>query len=318
MRVPLSLIFTSIVGLSGAVMPGRAIAAFSVTPTADPQALRTALFGDIPRIASGSSSLPPPISIIQFNLGGPNNITNAYAQFNAGSFQDLGLSRGLVMSTGTPTNLAGPNCADGVNPYRLALATCRDRLLPNTPAPNADLNSDFRTPSLNPPDQVVLDIIFEASQPGSLNFKYVFGSEEFPEFVPPPNRPSDRFRVLLADVNDPRQPILRGENQITVSTAAFKSNRIGAPNSLTTALDGYTNPIQVRLPFQTGRNRLVFSIEDIGLNRDGTNDDSYDSVALIEQISVETTAPPSIPTPSLLFGVVWMSYLRWRDRRQSL
>lgn len=315
MRVPASLIITTIVSVSWPVMPGRAISAvilppFSITPTADPQALRTALLGDVPRISSRSTSPSPPISVIQFNIAGPNNITAGYAQFNAGSFRDLGLSQGIVMSTGNPANLAAPNCADGVKPYRQELATCHDRIPANGQPPQADLNSDFRDDTRNPLDQVVLDILFEATQPGSLNFSYVFGSEEFPEFIPPPNTPSDRFRVLLADINDPLRPILRGEHQIDVSTAIFKSNLIGNTNSLTTAIDGYTNPIAVKLPFQTGRNRLVFSIEDVG-------DDAYDSVAFIEQISVETTPAPSVPTPSLLFGAIWMSYRCWRDRRRS-
>jgi hypothetical protein len=267
--------------------------AFSVTQTSDPAQLQARLFG--------ASS---PLTITQFNLG---PIPAAFGLFQEDDF--LGLGQGLVISTGEVNRLAGVNCADGSSP---------DRSCSNPALPRADLNFDFANVDpvtkkvlSNPLDRVSLDIRFEATQSGWLNFNYVFGSEEFPEFVPASKTtPSDILYILLADANN----VLRGSKSTNVFTAfnstGFNPNLIGAPNSLKTPLDGYTAPIQVMMPFTKGSNHLIFSLEDV-------NGDGYDSAVFLQQISVQTDKPPSVPTPSLLFGFTCMGWRRWRDRHKS-
>jgi hypothetical protein len=272
------------------LLPLRAIAFSVTTPVVTPAQtreaqLQTRLFGNT-----------TPLQITTFNLG---DIPLGFGLFQDDDF--LGLGQGLVMSTGKVDRLAGVNTADGSDPSN----------------PEADLNFDFTNtdpatgnPFIDPitgktltapKDRIVLDILFNADQSGSLNFNYVFGSEEFPEFVPAnPLAASDIFRVLLADSNNQ----LQFNTATSVANAAFKANPIGNPN---TPLDGYTNPIGVRIPFQQGRNRLIFTIEDVG-------DEGYDSTAFLQQISVQMDPVASVPTPPLLFGFAWMGFLRWRDR----
>lgn len=314
----ISILVPSLITIGSlSLLPLRAIA-FSVTQSSDRAALQSRLFGDAPQL-----------NITQFDLG---QIPAGFGLFQHDNF--LGLGQGMVMSTGSIVqcvangvidrnckkngaviveNLSGVNCADGVNPaLNPPDPSCAARL--NTTSktgetvPGSDLNSDFNVVDpitgeevSNPLDRIVLDILFNAERSGSLNFNYVFGSEEFPEFVPPnQSYASDIFRVMLADSNNQ----LRFNTYSSVASAAFKPNPIGNPN---TPLDGYTDPIGVRIPFQQGRNRLIFTIEDVG-------DEGYDSTVFLQQISVESVQAQSVPTPPLMFGFAWMGFLRWRDR----
>jgi hypothetical protein len=289
----ISVLVPGLVTIATLSLSATSAIAFSVTQTSDPAQLQARLFG--------ASS---PLTITQFNLG---PIPAAFGLFQEDDF--LGLGQGLVISTGEVNRLAGANCADGRNP---------DLSCSNPALPRADLNFDFANVDpvtkkilSNPLDRVSLDIRFEATQSGWLNFNYVFGSEEFPEFVPASKTtPSDILYILLADANN----VLRASKSTNVFTAfnstGFNPNLIGAPNSLKTPLDGYTAPIQVMMPFTKGSNHLIFSLEDV-------NGDGYDSAVFLQQISVQTDKPQPVPTPSLLFGFAWMGWRRWRDRRKA-
>jgi hypothetical protein len=287
--------------------------AFSVTQTSDRAGLQARLFGDTTSI-----------NITQFNFN--QAFPSAYGRFDGGDFLGLMQSQGLVLSTGQVNGLAGVNCADGVNAYRQDLQVCRDRLDRAKPIPNADLNVDFSTDPNPPPgfanaprDQIFLDIVFQSENSGRLSFDYVFGSEEYPEFVPSDrSAPSDIFYALLYGSPDQQKFDLKPSFQQATSVASafnakapkFNRNLIGDSYSLTTPLDAYTKPIQTVIPFKSGINHLILGIDDV-------NDDAYDSAVFLQQISVQTDKPPSVPTPSLLFGLTWMGWRRWRDRRKA-
>jgi hypothetical protein len=286
--------------------------AFSVTQTSDPAQLQARLFGDAPSI-----------NITRFNLG---DIPAGFGLFQQDDF--MGLGQGLVMSTGEVNRLAGVNCADGVNAYRRDLPVCRDRVDPTKPIPPADLTFDFakvdpvtKEVLSNPLDRIVLDIVFSAKNSGRLNFNYVFGSEEYPEFVPADRlATSDIFYTLLYGSADQQTFNPTPSTQQAISVASiftdpnlFNANLIGAPNSLKTPLDAYSKTFRSSIPFQAGMNRLIFGIDDRGV----LTGDGYDSAVFLQQISVQTDKPPSVPTPSLLFGFAWMGWRRWHDRRKA-
>jgi hypothetical protein len=312
----ISVLFPSLMTIAGlGLMPLRAIGAtmqplpFTVTQTSDSAKLKAALFGDT-----------TPLTIdARVNLG---QIPGGIGQFQNGDF--LGLGQGLVMSTGSIEQciangkldpncekpgtvrlsvLSGVNCADGVNSSQLD-TNCLGRLQLSRPyiegqalPPGTDLNSDFRVIEpvtgkvlKNPFDRIELDFLFNADQPGNLVFKYVFGSEEFPEFVPSNSSiDSDIFRVRL--VNSSNQEFNAFQNIFTAFNAdadpdTYIVNPIG--NGLT-PLDGYTKPIELIIPFTAGQNRLFFSIEDVG-------DEAYDSAAFIQLTSVQMRPVESVPT----------------------
>jgi hypothetical protein len=287
----ISVLVPGLVTIATLSLPATPAIAFSVTQTSDPAQLQTRLFGDTTAL-----------NITQFNLG---QIPAGFGQFEQAGFFGLSGS-GLVMSTGQVDRLAGVNQS------------------------GMDLNFDFSSdpnavplPGLpaGPRDRVTLDIWFEASQSGRLNFNYVFGSEEWPNSAPINAQDTgDIFRVLLADANN----VVRVSKATSVNSAVFNNNPIG---NLVTPLDRYTNPISLSVPFAVGRNRLILSIEDADLQSIiyeagvakivKTPDDGYDSAVFLQQISVQTDKPPSVPTPSLLFGLTWMGWRRWRDRHKS-
>jgi hypothetical protein len=296
-----SILFPSLMTIGSlGLMPMQAIAFSVTTPVITPEQtlesqLQRRLFGDSSRLTN-----------ISLDLGA---ITAAYGLFDQDDF--LGLGQGLVMSTGQVSSLAGVNCADGVNP---ALdvdrnPSCTGRLQ----APATDLNFDFTNKNpgsnvlANPPDDIWLKVKFNAAQAGQLSFKYVFGSEEYPEFKPskpgdPPTPGNDLF--LFGMVNQQQSAWIGGSS---VEKATFNSNLIGQPNSLKTPLDGYTDPLTAVLRFTEGDNTLHLRLKDVG-------GEGFDSAVFLQQISVQIDPVQSVPTPPLIFGFAWMGFLRWRDR----
>jgi hypothetical protein len=284
------------------LMPMPAIALSVSTPVITPA---QPLEAQLQRRLFGDSS---PLTNISLDLGG---ITAAYGLFEQDDF--LGLGQGLVISTGQVNSLAGVNCADGAippggsSPSFRNDPSCTGRLQ----APATDLNFDFTNknpgPNVlsNPPDDIWLKVKFNAAQAGQLSFKYVFGSEEYPEFRP--SRPGNDFFVF-GIVNQQQSAWIGGSS---VEQARFNSNLIGQPNSLKTPLDGYTDPLTAVLQFAEGDNTLHLRLKDVG-------GEGYDSAALIQQFSVRMNPTPSVPTPSLLLGFTWMGWRRWRDRAKRL
>jgi hypothetical protein len=290
----------------GLTAPGAIGATLQVNQTSDPDQLQRILFGDA-----------PPINISRFDIG--SEVSGGYGQFRQGGF--LGLDQGLVMSTGEVEPIARPNCADG-----LVNLNC------NPLKPGADLNYDFvkfdadRNIIGNPLDSLILDIVFAAPQSGSLNLKYVFGSEEFPEFRLGQLIGDDIFYLMLADQNG--RVLFDQATSVSsiVNAKALKTNPVGSGEM---ALDGYTDPISVIIPFQAQQQyRLILGIQDAQIARTVTgpdgkpvtvleSDDGYDSAVFLQQISVQMDSAKSIPTPSLLLGFTWMGWRRWRDRRKS-
>jgi hypothetical protein len=302
--IPASIMAIVTLGLT---VPSTIAATLTVNQTGDPNQLQRILFGDA-----------PPIQISRFDISA--KISGGYGQFSQGGF--LGLDQGLVMSTGEIASIARKNCADG-----------RVNLTCNPLKPGADLNYDFAIFDEmgniveNPLDSIILDIAFVAPRPGSLDFKYVFGSEEFPEFRLGQQIGNDIFYLMLADQNGNLLFDQATSIDSIVAANAFKSNPAGGGEI---ALDGYTDPLSAIIPFKAQQQyRLILGIQDAQIARtivgpDGQtetvieSDDGYDSAVFLQQISVNMDPVASVPTPSLLFGFTWMGWRRWRDRRKRL
>lgn len=93
--------------------------------------------------------------------------TQAIGYFN-GQNSNIGLQDGIILSTGNATNAQGPNDDDGGNGYE-------DFNLPGY-APLTAIAGDPTN------DAAILEFDFVPIS-DSLSFRYVFGSEEYPEFV---------------------------------------------------------------------------------------------------------------------------------------
>jgi hypothetical protein len=260
--------------------------------------------------------------------------SNGLFDFSADDF--LGIRQGVVLSTGQTKDLIGANCADGVSRSRFD-SSCVGRLQDQFGRPVAseqefnpntiydrDLNTDFCIAGRScandvqrnlKDDQVVLSFLFDADRAGTLDLAYIFGSEEYPEYVLPHNAlegTGDSFKLRLENLDTGY--VL--QETVTVASLFAPDSRVKIDNTLNRlnanklALDGYTSPLQFRSNYGIGRNRLTLTLADVG-------DDFYDSAVFLQQLEINPDPPEPIPAPPLLFGFGWMGWLRWRDRRKS-
>lgn len=226
---------------------GTPASAFDVNPTTDPSNLQNSLFGS----TSGLSNITVSVT------GDPNAIglfSGANVPFNINS--------GVVLSTGNVEDTVGPNSS-----------TNQSTAFGGIPGVE---------------DLAQIDFTFDADATvNNLFFQYVFGSEEFPEFV-------------NAGVNDSFQLLLNGVNLATLPNGQLVnvdnlgpspdliSNPSGNPD---TQLDGYTRVLDFVGPLnQNASNTLSIQIQDVG-------DSILDSAVFIRGNSIGTAPPPPPTTP---------------------
>ncbi len=95
----------------------------------------------------------------------------AYGTFEAGDDSDLGLSKGLLLTTGDVFNALGPNSNDGITTEQFAPGDS-----------DLDYLSNLFGDSIASEDACIVELsVFAATN--ELTFEYVFGSEEYPEWV---------------------------------------------------------------------------------------------------------------------------------------
>lgn len=129
----------------------------------------------------------------------------AYGLFDAGDNSDLGLGRGLLLTSGQLSWAVGPNNdAGGGNIFEA------DNGLPGDP--DLDYLSDqFGDGSLSNDACIVeMDVIPASNE---LTFEYVFGSEEYPEFV---NQFNDIFAFLISGPGIVGDPNIGNQENIAV------------------------------------------------------------------------------------------------------
>ncbi len=279
------------------------VMAFCIRQTQDEQELMAGLLGH----SSG-------LSDIDLSLGEVS--TTGFGIYRGGDF--LGLSSGIVLSTGQVDRLVGRNCADGRSPLipEDQRQGCNGFVQDN----KTDLNTDLVDLEANQPliegsryrfpkDIVLLDLGFTA-EAGFLNLGYVFGSEEFVEAKPK----NDYLNIWLNGVNLAQ---LNDGQAVTVNNLVkpvgeefqlnpdYIDNAIIGPNPANqiTPLDGYTQLLHLRGPLLPGRNNLRIELGDGPLD-----DDGYDSAVFLSQIQVER-----VPGPSMLWGLLGLGGWKLRD-----
>lgn len=96
----------------------------------------------------------------------------SYATFSAGDNSDLGLGNGLLLTTGNAITAVGPNDSNGSFLGDLGQPGDIDLDVISTLFGNGELSQDACV--------IELDVFVNTNE---LSFEYVFGSEEYPEFV---------------------------------------------------------------------------------------------------------------------------------------
>lgn len=182
-----------------------------------------------------------------------------------GGAGSVGFADGIVLTTGTTACVAGPNNAVG----------CTGG------GTTTSLKFDFTSTS------------------GSVFFKYVFGSEEYNEFVG--SQFNDSFQLLLNGNNIALVP--GGGGVVTINnvncgsnSAFFRNNTTSVGNCLNQGLDlqydGLTTVLTAGATLLAGTNTFEFRVADVG-------DAALDSGVFIQAGSFSST-DPTVPEPGSL------------------
>jgi len=221
------------------------------------------------------------------------NITYSGFARALGTFADaagppvLGLSSGAILSSGSIHNIDGPNDDDAIS-------------VSNFPTPgDADLNgiSVFTTF-----DAAVLEFDFECTDIDRVSFRYVFGSDEYNEWVN--TNFNDPFGFFLNGANIALLPGGGGPVSVTnvslVNNSAFFINNditdFGIPTPHDVQADGFTVVLIAEAPINAGVNHIKLAIADAG-------DTILDSWVMIEGGSfncgsISQNTPPEITVPN--------------------
>jgi gliding motility-associated-like protein len=242
----------------------------------------------------------PPSSLVQDVLLGPgvivSNITfngnaSAVSRFTAAG-TNLGISSGIVMTTGTTfDNGSGPqgpnNQGSAGFDNNFGGSGILSAIIGGTPTFNsATLEFDF--------------IPFS----DTVRFKYVFGSEEYPEYAPPNNSAyNDVFGFfisgpgIIGNQNIARLPSgdivsINNVNAVT-NSAFFKENGDGSTGPYNASpvyiqYDGFTDVLTASSKVQCGKTyHLILAIADVG-------DAVFDSGIFLEANSLSSNTPVDI------------------------
>jgi len=225
-------------------------APFTITPTTNTTTLINQLLGT----TTGLSG-------ISVSLSGDPTAFGTYAS------DPFGLADGIVLSSGRVADIVGVNTR-----YTGGL----------------DLSTDFGGD--NAPDVTQMDISFVADGTSSLFFNYVFGSEEFPEFIGIFN---DSFSLILDGTNvaflhcGPTVAV----NNFTGSCFSELTLNPAGPSTVT-KLDAWTDVLTARLGLTPGAHTLRLDVRDAG-------NGNADSAVFIQG---GTAAPVPEPATMMLLG----------------
>lgn len=258
-----------------------------------------------------STATTPALMVQNVLLGGGLTATgitysgsaNARGTFN-GAASNIGFASGVILTTGNLTNAVGPNNTSGAS---------LGNLLPGDP----DL--DMIMAPTNSFDATILEFDFVATS-DTLKFNYVFGSEEYMEFVSTtPGGINDGFGFFISGpgisgpfsggaenialVPGTSLPVTMFNLNLNNNTAYYFDNGDGfgtgtAPDGLTVQYDGFTVPLTATAVLQCGSTyHIKMAIADGG-------DDILDSGVFIEEGSFVSTGNVLMSSSTTFGGAV--------------
>jgi gliding motility-associated-like protein len=143
----------------------------------------------------------------------------AYGTFEAAG-TDLGLESGLLMTTGRAVNAIGPNLLDGSNPLG-------NNFAPGDPDLDY-LSQQFGNGLLSQDACVIeLDVFVTADE---LTFEYIFGSDEYPEYVN--DNFNDIFAFLISGPGIDGDPNINNQRNIATIPSTDTPVQINSLNNL--------------------------------------------------------------------------------------
>jgi hypothetical protein len=234
------------------------------------------------------------------------SVTGNKAAFGTFTNDPFGLQSGVVLSTGKVTDIPGKNMKD------------------NLSTSGSDLNTDLGVKG-ETNDLTQLNLSFFAdSTAEKLFFKYVFASEEFPEFGG--SEYNDDFQLLLNGVNlatlsDGKAVTINNlvpnvENRATDHSDYINNPTLTGIAASIVKLDGFTKVLGFEgLLNKNQTNVLSIRIKDVG-------DGNLDSAVFIKGGSVEALPVEAVPEPMTMGGLMMGGAMlaagrKLRDRRRK-
>lgn len=186
---------------------------------------------------------------------GVTNVQMIGSPLQIGRFENggaLGLSSGLVMSTGLVENSGQPSSTFSSN----SLGTPGDTDIEAFGAAAGQFETNY--------DACAVIFNFQPLANGDISFTYIFASEEYPEFSG--SAFTDRFLFLVSENGGPYQNIafipgtttpveINTVNQFT-NNQYYVDNELG-PNAATFVFDGYTVPLTASFTAQLGSSYTI-------------------------------------------------------------
>ncbi|MCX6230773.1 MAG: choice-of-anchor L domain-containing protein [Bacteroidetes bacterium] len=230
------------------------------------------------------------ISNVTFN-GSYGNNWNTFGSFTTGLVQtNLGMNSGLLLATGGVSGAGGPNNSGG---YTLAVS-------PTTPVmSDTDLLAIVDTSIFSLKDAAILEFDF-IPYADTISFNYVFGSDEYPEYI---NSFKDAFAFFISGLNPSggnyfkknialfpgtNIPVsIHNLNNGTANTGPCVNCQYYINNTGGTGIqaDGFTTVLKASanvVPFTTYHLKIVIA---------DANDQVLDSWLFLEANSFSTNAP---------------------------
>lgn len=226
----------------------------------------------------------------------------AKGTFN-GSASNIGFNSGILLTSGNLTNAIGPNNMSGAS-------------IGNLLGGDPDLNM-IMSPALSY-DATILEFDFVATS-DTIKFNYVFGSEEYMEYVFPGGTINDGFgffisgpgisgpfssgAINIAIVPGTTLPVTMQNLNLTTNAAYYFDNGDGfgtgtAPDGTSVQYDGFTVPLQAVAAVQCGQTyHIKMAIADGG-------DDILDSGVFIEEGSFVSTGNVFMSSSTSFGGAV--------------
>ena len=214
-----------------------------------------------------------------------SNVTYTGADEAAGTVSGMdaiGLESGVALSSGSvagsdfgPSAILGPNDSSSTTSAF------------DTPG-DADLDEIVSPQSTNDASVLEFDFVPDTDQ---LTFTYVFGSEEYNEFVDSSFNDVFAFFVngencAVVDTGDGEAPVTVNTINNDLNSALYNDNDMVAGHPFDTELDGFTDPLTCVANVNAGEsNHVKLAIAD-------TADWSYDSAVVIGSGSFKANNPP--------------------------
>lgn len=252
---------------------------------------------EAPHLSISSATVQPADlnQILQCLLGPNVAVSNAVltaAPGAAGLFSGgtpvFGIDQGVVLSSGNITSLVGPNLLND---------TSTDNGRPGDP----DL--DALVPGYTTFDATILEFDFSCANPTAVSFQYVFGSEEYNEWVG--SEFNDVFGFFLNGVNIATAPAICSSGGLPVAINnvnclnpfappggpncdCYRNNALPEGGGLIdTELDGLTQVFYATATILPGLNHMKIAIADAG-------DRVLDSNVMLRCQSFTCGAPPAV------------------------